>query len=37
MHFCADELLALMMALPFLGGIIVSVRARWRRWRQNKK
>lgn len=34
MHFCADELLALMMALPFLGSVVVWVRTRWRRWRK---
>lgn len=36
MHFCADELLAIMMALPFIGTFIAIVRARWRRWRKGE-
>jgi hypothetical protein len=36
MHFCADELLAITMALPFIGGFVAVARARWRRWRKKE-
>jgi len=33
MHICGDEIMALAMALPFLGAAVAWVRARVRRWR----
>jgi hypothetical protein len=35
MHFCQDELYALLMALPFLGGLVAWLKSKFHRKHKN--
>ena len=37
MHWCADETLALLAALPFVGFAFSWVRMKWRAWRGKRQ